>query len=91
MSMSAGTSIPRRARSTAAGQQRAERYLHDLGGSLLTGVQVHASRSLTVADVRVQAQAERLVPVLIPLTITQEVRGPAEWFESDQGPGGPQS
>ena|SRR6266536_3613674 len=71
--------------STAAGEQRARRYLADLGGSLLVGPAVHATRGPDSASVAVSGQAERIVPI-IPLRVRQVVEGPVERFEGERAP-----
>lgn len=63
----------------AAGAARAERFLGDLGPSVMVNPKVSASRNLDVARVEVSGQARNVVPGL-RLPIRQASQGPIERF-----------
>jgi Flp pilus assembly protein TadG len=63
----------------AAGAARAERFVRDLGPSVIVNPKVSASRNLDVARVEVSGQARNVVPGL-RLPIRQVSQGPVERF-----------
>lgn len=63
----------------AAGAARAERFVRDLGSSVIVNPKVSASRDLDVARVEVSGQARNVVPGL-RLPIRQVSQGPIERF-----------
>lgn len=63
----------------AAGAARAERFVRDLGSSVIVNPKVSASRNLDVARVEVSGQARNVVPGL-RLPIRQASQGPIERF-----------
>jgi Flp pilus assembly protein TadG len=63
----------------AAGAARAERFVRDLGPSVIVNPKVSASRNLDVARVEVSGQARNVVPGL-RLPIRQVSQGPIERF-----------
>jgi Flp pilus assembly protein TadG len=63
----------------AAGAARAERFVRDLGSSVIVNPKVSASRNLDVARVEVSGQARNVVPGL-RLPIRQVSQGPVERF-----------
>jgi Flp pilus assembly protein TadG len=63
----------------AAGAARAERFVRDLGSSVIVNPKVSASRNLDVARVEVSGQARNVVPGL-RLPIRQASQGPTERF-----------
>lgn len=63
----------------AAGAARAERFVRDLGPSVIVNPKVSASRHLDVARVEVSGQARNVVPGL-RLPIRQVSQGPVERF-----------
>lgn len=63
----------------AAGAARAERFVRDLGSSVIVNPKVSASRNLDVARVEVSGQARNVVPGL-RLPIRQVSQGPIERF-----------
>ena len=67
--------------SAAAGQQRADQVLGQIGSAVLVGPQVSVTRTAATATVQVHATAEQVVPLpglKLPVTIT--VTGPVERF-----------
>jgi Flp pilus assembly protein TadG len=62
-----------------AGAARAERFLGDLGPSVMVNPKVSASRTLDVARVEVSGQARNVVPGL-RLPIREVSQGPVERF-----------
>jgi Flp pilus assembly protein TadG len=65
--------------SAAAGQARAERYLHALAPRLLTGSSVAATRDATTVDVHVRARVLRVIP-FGSYEVQESARGPVERF-----------
>jgi Flp pilus assembly protein TadG len=63
----------------AAGAARAERFVRDLGSSVIVNPKVSASRNLDVARVEVSGQARNVVPGL-RLPSRQASQGPIERF-----------
>jgi Flp pilus assembly protein TadG len=63
----------------AAGAARAERFVRDLGSSVIVNPKVSASRNLDVARVEVSGQARNVVPGL-RLSVRQASQGPIERF-----------
>jgi hypothetical protein len=63
----------------------AQRYLDQLGSTLLLHPQVRASRSADVARVEVVGQAQQLVPFFARLRVVQVVESPRERFRPDAG------
>jgi Flp pilus assembly protein TadG len=63
----------------AAGAARAERFVRDLGSSVIVNPKVSASRNLDVARVEVSGQARNVVPGL-RLPSRQAFQGPIERF-----------
>jgi hypothetical protein len=72
--------------SAAAGQARAERYLHALAPRLLTGTSVVATRDAATVQVRVRARVLRVVP-FGSFEVAESAGGPVERFVPP-GPGG---
>jgi Flp pilus assembly protein TadG len=71
--------------SLATAERRAQRYLDQLGGTLLLHPQVRASRTAEVARVEVTGQAQQLVPLLARLRVIQVVESPRERFRPEAG------
>jgi len=67
--------------SAAAGQERADQVLAQIGGAVLVDPNVSVTRSAVTATVQVHATAERVFPLpglSLPVTVT--VAGPVERF-----------
>jgi Flp pilus assembly protein TadG len=68
--------------SAAAGQQRAQQVLGQIGGAILVDPQVSVTRTVGSATVQITATAERIIPFIVtPVRVT--VTGPAERFVPD--------
>jgi Flp pilus assembly protein TadG len=68
--------------SAAAGQQRAQQVLGQIGGAILVGPQVSVTRTAGSATVQITATAERIIPfIATPVRVT--VTGPVERFVPD--------
>jgi Flp pilus assembly protein TadG len=63
----------------AAGAARAERFVQDLGGSVILDLRVSAARNRDTARVEVSGQARNVIPGL-RLPIEQASQGPVERF-----------
>lgn len=69
--------------SVTIAERRAQRYLDQLGSTLLLHPQVRASRTADVATVQVSGQAQQLVPFLAHLRVVQVAESPRERFRPD--------
>ncbi|MGH3158119.1 MAG: TadE family protein [Streptosporangiaceae bacterium] len=68
--------------SAAAGQQRAQQVLGQIGGAILVAPQVSVTRTADSATVVITATAERIIPfIATPVKVT--VTGPVERFVPD--------
>jgi TadE-like protein len=68
--------------SAAAGAARAQRFVRELGPSVIVNVQVSASRDQSVARVQVSGWAPSIVP-LLHLPIREVSQGPVERFRGE--------
>jgi Flp pilus assembly protein TadG len=67
--------------SAAAGQQRADQVLSQIGNSVLVDPQISVARTAATATVQVHATAERVFPLPgLSLSVTVTVTGPVERF-----------
>jgi Flp pilus assembly protein TadG len=67
---------------TAAGQQRAQQVLGQIGGAILVAPQISVTRTADSATVQITATAERVIPFFtMPVRVT--VTGPVERFVPD--------
>lgn len=74
--------------SAAAGQQRAQQVISQIGGTVLISPRVSVTRTATTVTVTVTATAQEVLPVpglSLPVSIT--VTGPAERFVPATAPG----
>jgi Flp pilus assembly protein TadG len=72
----------------AAGQQRAQQVLSQVGSAVLVGPQISVTRTAGTATVQLHASAEQVVPLpglKLPMSIT--VTGPVERFVPATSPG----
>jgi Flp pilus assembly protein TadG len=69
---------------TAAGQQAAEDYLHQVAPNLLSRPRVSATRTLTTASVHVHAHVLAVVP-LADFDVDETASGPVERFAAPGG------
>ena len=66
-----------------AAQRRTQRYLDQLGRTLLLRPQVRVSRTADVARVQVTGRAQQLVPFLARLRVVQVAESPRERFRPE--------
>jgi TadE-like protein len=66
--------------SVAVAERRAQRYLDQLGSTLLLHPQVRASRTADVARVEVTGRAQQLVPFWSRVRVVQVAESPRERF-----------
>jgi Flp pilus assembly protein TadG len=70
----------------AAGQQRAEQVISQIGSSVLVGPQVSVTMTPADVTVRVTGTAERVLPIPgLTFAVTATVTGPVERFVPAQG------
>jgi len=69
--------------STTVAERRAQRYLDQLGSTLLLHPQVRASRTADAARVEVSGHAQQLVPFFARLRVVQVAESPRERFRGD--------